>query len=138
MPQAFDTNSLEHEAMNRTGLEDFGPGDWREAMARLLEAAQAEAQLNDAGRYMLRAQVLLELGDEDGAVADWGFAHEHELEAEDFDAWLDWGEQGNLNCSTFFDTDLPAEDEDVLNMLELGQLVVMTYAEALALSLEKM
>jgi hypothetical protein len=33
---------------------------------------------------------------------------------------------------------LPVEDEDVLSMLEVGELVVMTYAEALTLSLKKM
>jgi hypothetical protein len=74
VPQAFDTNSLEHEAMNRTGLEDFGPGDWREAMARLLEAAQAEAQLNDAGRYMLRAQVTSRLVNR-LEIQDWVLRH---------------------------------------------------------------
>ena len=33
---------------------------------------------------------------------------------------------------------LPVEDEEVLNMLEIGELVIMTYAEALTLSLNKM
>ena len=33
---------------------------------------------------------------------------------------------------------LPVEDEEVLNMLDVGQLVVMTYAEAVAISLNKM
>jgi hypothetical protein len=33
---------------------------------------------------------------------------------------------------------LPVEDDEVLNMLEVGELVVMTYGEALAISLNKM
>lgn len=74
MPQPFDTEQLEREAMDQTGLEDFGAGDWREAMARLLEAAEGEAQLNDAGRFMLRSQVMARLVNR-LEIEDWVSRH---------------------------------------------------------------
>lgn len=57
MPAHFDIESLEREAMDRTGLDDFGSGDWRGALERLLEAA-CDAHLHDGGRAILRSQVV--------------------------------------------------------------------------------
>lgn len=53
-PTGLDLEAWEREAIARTGLDDFGPGDWRGALERLLEAAEGEARLNEAGRAILR------------------------------------------------------------------------------------
>ncbi|MBW2291736.1 MAG: sulfotransferase [Deltaproteobacteria bacterium] len=58
MSSFFDIEALEREAMNRTGLDDFGPGDWRQAMHRLLRSAEEEAQLSKAGRAIVGLQVM--------------------------------------------------------------------------------
>ncbi len=57
MAPALDAASLERDAMERAGLGDFGPGDWREGLARLLECAEREAELTDVGRTLLRSQL---------------------------------------------------------------------------------
>ena len=57
MTEHFDRRQLERSAMESTRLEDFGAGDWRDAMSRLLDAAEREARLNHAGRAILRSQV---------------------------------------------------------------------------------
>ena len=41
--------SLVDEARQDTGLEDFGPDDWREGYDRLGEAFASEARLNEIG-----------------------------------------------------------------------------------------
>ncbi len=74
MTEHFDSAQLEREAMTRTGLDDFGTGDWREAMQLLLEAAESEARLNDAGRAMLRAQVMERLVNR-LEIEDWVTRH---------------------------------------------------------------
>jgi hypothetical protein len=53
----FDVESLERVAVAQTGLDDFGPGDWRQAMERLLRGAEEEAQLSQAGRAIVEFQV---------------------------------------------------------------------------------
>lgn len=58
MTEHFDVEQLEREAMDLTGLADFGAGDWRAAMLRLLEACEREARLSDGGRVVLRAQLM--------------------------------------------------------------------------------
>jgi hypothetical protein len=55
---ALDVEGLEREARERTGLSDFGAGDWREALGRLVESALREAQLHDVGVAMLRMQLV--------------------------------------------------------------------------------
>ncbi len=40
-----------------TDLEDFGDGEWREALARLVESANREARLNDVGRAIVSMQL---------------------------------------------------------------------------------
>jgi hypothetical protein len=57
-PAAFDVEALEREAHERTGLGDFGTGDWREPLGRLLESARREADLHDTGVAMLRMQLV--------------------------------------------------------------------------------
>lgn len=54
----LDIGELEHEARTRTGLDEFGAGDWHDAMVLLVETAEREAQLGDSGRAILRNQVL--------------------------------------------------------------------------------
>ncbi len=49
---------LEREARARTGLEDFGGGDWRDALDRLIESARAEADLSEQGRVLFRSQLM--------------------------------------------------------------------------------
>jgi hypothetical protein len=45
-------------AKRRCGLDDFGEGDFFEALSRLLESCQREARLNLIGKIALRADVL--------------------------------------------------------------------------------
>jgi hypothetical protein len=45
-------------ARRRTGLDDFGPGDFFEPLSRLLESCQREARLNAIGRWALRADLI--------------------------------------------------------------------------------
>lgn len=45
-------------AMRRSGLSDFGRGDFLEALSRLLESCQRESRLNVIGRIALRADLL--------------------------------------------------------------------------------
>jgi len=55
--QELDPKRLEQEARATCSLDDFGGDSWREAMARLLEAAEREARLNDVGRRILHMQI---------------------------------------------------------------------------------
>lgn len=48
-------------AQRRCHLEDFGEGDFREALSRLLEACHAEAELNLVGKLALRSDVTRQL-----------------------------------------------------------------------------
>src|SRR5213080_5417073 len=45
-------------ARRRCGLDDFGEGDFFEALSRLLESCYSEAQLNLIGKIALRTNVL--------------------------------------------------------------------------------
>src|ERR1700757_2150453 len=49
---------LINAARLRTGLDDFGPGDFFEPLSRLLESCQQEARLNFVGRMALRSDLL--------------------------------------------------------------------------------
>src|SRR3954471_21233612 len=42
----------------RTGLDDFGPGDFFEPLSRLLESCQREARLNFIGKIALRSDII--------------------------------------------------------------------------------
>src|ERR1700736_506868 len=55
----FPTASeLIHTARRRTGLDDFGPGDFFEPLSRLLESCQREARLNFVGKIALRSDLI--------------------------------------------------------------------------------
>src|SRR5438552_18554009 len=45
-------------AKRRCGLDDFGEGDFFEALSRLLESCQSEARLNLIGKIALKVEVL--------------------------------------------------------------------------------
>src|SRR5205809_5208142 len=49
---------LIESAKRRCRLDDFGEGDFFEALSRLLESCQSEAQLNLIGKIALRTDVL--------------------------------------------------------------------------------
>ncbi len=49
---------LTEDAKRRTGLDDFGSGEFFEPLSRLLESCQREARLNVIGKIALRSDVL--------------------------------------------------------------------------------
>src|SRR6516162_7027952 len=53
----FATDLIE-AAKRRCGLDDFGDGDFSEALSRLLDSCQDEAQLNLIGKIVLKTDVL--------------------------------------------------------------------------------
>jgi Sulfotransferase family len=55
----LDERSLVETAINNTGLDDFGPDDWREPFQIYLNALQEEAELNLIGRIRTRSDVLI-------------------------------------------------------------------------------
>jgi len=54
----FDEDALVAAAKRQTGLEDFGPEDFRTPMRRLLRALDEEAELHLLGRAVLRSSVV--------------------------------------------------------------------------------
>ena len=54
----LDVAALEHEAVECAGLEDFGSGDWREALGVLLDSIEAEARLTQAGRRIVHDEMV--------------------------------------------------------------------------------
>jgi hypothetical protein len=55
---SLDAESILDEAREKTGLDDFGDGSFREPMVRLLRSMEEEAELSPAGRSMQRARVV--------------------------------------------------------------------------------
>lgn len=53
----FDADELEEGARAATGLEDFGSPYYREGLERIVEALNAEAELNDMGRVIQHATI---------------------------------------------------------------------------------
>jgi len=53
----LDPQRLEREAMEACGLDDFGEESWREPLSRLVESAEREARLSDAGRMLVAMQL---------------------------------------------------------------------------------
>src|SRR5437764_12254127 len=51
-------DELSETAQRRAGLDDFGDGDFREPLARLLESCWRDARLNVIGNIALRSDVL--------------------------------------------------------------------------------
>ena len=58
--QTFVVDALVAEAQERaSGLTDFGSGPFLEPLGRFVHSLNAEARLNDVGRHMAKARVLL-------------------------------------------------------------------------------
>jgi len=55
--RTFATDLIE-TAKRRCGIDDFGEGDFFEALSRLLDSCQDEAQLNLIGKIALKTDVL--------------------------------------------------------------------------------
>ena len=55
---AFDEAALLEEARSKTSLSDFGDARFREPLSVLLHSLREEAQLNAAGREMMRGRIL--------------------------------------------------------------------------------
>jgi hypothetical protein len=55
----LDDRSLLDTAMRNTGLDDFGPDDWREPFQVYIKALEEEAQLNLMGRIRTRSDILI-------------------------------------------------------------------------------
>lgn len=55
---AFDEAAILAEAQANTGLDDFGPDEFRPALGVLLESLREEAPLNELGRMTLRGRVI--------------------------------------------------------------------------------
>jgi hypothetical protein len=53
----FDADELEEGARAATGLDDFGSPYYREGLERIVEALNAEAELNDMGRVIQHATI---------------------------------------------------------------------------------
>src|ERR1051326_3199928 len=61
-PTRLLASDLIESAKSRSSLDDFGEGDFSEALSRLLESCQEEARLNLIGRIALKTDVLETLG----------------------------------------------------------------------------
>ena len=72
------------EACEKTGLEDFGPGDYREGLTVLCESINNEARLNDLGEVAVRDTVVNSLANR-LRVFDWIRGHP-EVAGEHIDA----------------------------------------------------
>lgn len=55
----LDERSLLETAIRNTGLDDFGPDDWREPFQIYIKALEEEAELNLVGRLRTRSDVLI-------------------------------------------------------------------------------
>ena len=55
---AIVVDSLVEEAQRSTGLDDLGPGTWREGADRLVEALNTEAALNELGRVIASGEIV--------------------------------------------------------------------------------
>jgi Sulfotransferase family len=71
-------------AMRNTGLSDFGEGPWREGFEVLVQALQAEAELNLFGRLMTRSDLLVWL--EERLQIEEAFHRNPEIDAETIEA----------------------------------------------------
>jgi hypothetical protein len=76
---AFDEAGLLAEAQSRTGLSDFGPDEFRDALGVLLKSLREEALLNELGRMILRSRALESL-ETRLVTQDWVKRHPEILE----------------------------------------------------------
>jgi hypothetical protein len=67
-------DELLDEASAATGLDDFGPADFREGLDRYCDAVDAEARLNDLGAVAVSSAVVAALGNR-LRVVDWHRRH---------------------------------------------------------------
>lgn len=70
----FDADDIMASAVELAGSDDFGPGDFREGLTVLCEAAGAEARLNDLGDMALRQNMIGGLANR-LKVMDWVRQH---------------------------------------------------------------
>ena len=70
----LDADELIQAARDRTGLDDLGPGTFREGLDRLLDGLQTEARLNDIGRAISPENLLPPLTNRLQLV-DWHSRH---------------------------------------------------------------
>lgn len=70
----IDIAAIETEARRKTGLENFGTGNWREGIEVLADSAEAEARLNETGLGILRAEILAQLVNR-LEIEDWAERH---------------------------------------------------------------
>lgn len=82
----MNPDELLDEACAATGLDDFGPGDFREGLAVYCQALAGEARLNDVGRLAVRSAVASNLTNR-LRVVDWAARHP-EVAGERIDAPL--------------------------------------------------
>ncbi|MBI1815193.1 MAG: hypothetical protein HYR72_09460 [Deltaproteobacteria bacterium] len=54
----FNRDQLVADAMNATGLEDFGEATWEEGLDRLLDDLVSEARLNELGVAIVASEVV--------------------------------------------------------------------------------
>ncbi len=80
---SLDPASLIAQAIENTGLSDFGDEPWREAFETLLDAIDREANLNLAGRLLTRCEFILYLEARLQIVA--AYRREPEIDAEQID-----------------------------------------------------
>jgi hypothetical protein len=69
-----DPDELVAEAGKATGLDDFGPDDFREGLAVFCESAFSEAKLNDLGLMAVRGHIVGNLANR-LRVVDWAARH---------------------------------------------------------------
>ena len=77
-------DKLIEEAIKKTGLEDFGPGPFREALKQLLYALDSEAALNALGRKLIKSEILKGLSVQ-LQIQDW-FTRHPEIANEEINA----------------------------------------------------
>ena len=68
------TDELLEEAVKGTGLDDFGPGDFREGLEVYWESATSESELNEIGALAVRGNVVGSLANR-LKVVDWAKTH---------------------------------------------------------------
>lgn len=67
---AIALEGLVEDAQRSTGLDDLGPGTWREGADRLVEALNTEAALNQLGRVIASAEIVDYLSNR-MRIVDW-------------------------------------------------------------------
>ena len=70
VPISLEPDDLMRKARKQTGLDDFGPDDFRPALEKLMESIERDARLSLFGRYFAQRQ-LLELLSHRLELADW-------------------------------------------------------------------